>query len=323
MPTVKVLYHSQCFDGFSSAAIFTRFYREQVDADARFVYRGLRHGAPDPVETSLFDGDVNAVLDFRYSPSPKLHWWFDHHRSAFVTPAEREHYEGAANPQHFWDPDEPSCAGYIARVLRSESGFDSEPLAELCHWADVIDAARFEDARTAIELRAPPLQLMSVLEQTGDGKMARKVIEALSQGELMTLAGSKLVRDRFGPIHAQQTRALELIRQASVVHEDIVLVDLSNQRVTANKFAAYYLHPEVTYVVALMRPPGKVRISVGANPWRSEARRHDIARICELFGGGGHAVVGGITIPGATEETGRRIAREIVELLKSHPPEHT
>ena len=59
-----------------------------------------------------------------------------------------------------------------------------------------------------------------------------------------------------------------------------------------NKFIPYYLHPETTYSVALTRTPHRTKISVGSNPWSPRPRTHNIASICERYGGGGHAVVG-------------------------------
>jgi nanoRNase/pAp phosphatase (c-di-AMP/oligoRNAs hydrolase) len=39
-----------------------------------------------------------------------------------------------------------------------------------------------------------------------------------------------------------------------------------------------------------------IKISVGANPWSKQRRRHDIGALCARFGGGGHAAVGGVTL---------------------------
>jgi len=41
MNKVRVLYHDNCFDGVSSAAVFSRFYEEHVDSAAEIEYEGL------------------------------------------------------------------------------------------------------------------------------------------------------------------------------------------------------------------------------------------------------------------------------------------
>ncbi len=89
---VRVCFHDKCFDGASSAAIFSRFYRECIDPKADFYYTGMTHKASHPFEDNTFDGDENAIVDFKYSSSPKLTWWFDHHQSAFLTPADAENF---------------------------------------------------------------------------------------------------------------------------------------------------------------------------------------------------------------------------------------
>src|SRR5579862_8094235 len=69
---VRVCFHDKCFDGASSAAIFSRFYRERINPDAEFLYTGMTHKASAPFEDGTFDGDENAIVDFKYSSSPLL-----------------------------------------------------------------------------------------------------------------------------------------------------------------------------------------------------------------------------------------------------------
>ena len=42
---VRVFYHDKCFDGASSAALFSRFYRERIRSDVEFTFSGLLHRA--------------------------------------------------------------------------------------------------------------------------------------------------------------------------------------------------------------------------------------------------------------------------------------
>ena len=61
----------------------------------------------------------------------------------------------------------------------------------------------------------------------------------------------------------------------------------------------------------------RTKISVGSNPWAPEEPKHNLATICERYGGGGHPRVGAISLePGALEKA-RQVAREIVAELKS------
>jgi hypothetical protein len=76
---LRLLYHGHCFDGVASAATFTRFYKEKVHPQADVEYAGLLHRPGNLFDEGMFDGDENAIVDFKYSASPLLTWWFDHH----------------------------------------------------------------------------------------------------------------------------------------------------------------------------------------------------------------------------------------------------
>ena len=43
----------------------------------------------------------NAIVDFKYSPSPGVTWWFDHHLSAFLTPEDEAHFHADASGHKF------------------------------------------------------------------------------------------------------------------------------------------------------------------------------------------------------------------------------
>ena len=79
MKKVRVLYHDNCFDGVSSAAVFSRFYRAHLDPAAEIEYQGLTHKAGQQLDEGLFGECENVIVDFKYSASEKLTWWFDHH----------------------------------------------------------------------------------------------------------------------------------------------------------------------------------------------------------------------------------------------------
>jgi hypothetical protein len=57
----------------------------------------------------LFDGDENAIVDFKYAATPKLTWWFDHHQSAFLSPEDNEHWRRDTSGQKLYDPAFRSC----------------------------------------------------------------------------------------------------------------------------------------------------------------------------------------------------------------------
>src|SRR5262249_19164117 len=160
------------FDGAASAALFARFYRDACVPDASVVYQGVQHKLGDAFPPDAFDGDVNVCVDFRYSPSPRLEWWFDHHVSAFQPPEDRAQFEPHTSGHKFYDPAARSCTKFEARVLEELFAWDPRPFDELIRWADIIDGAQFPDARTAVALEAPALRLMTWIENNKDPALA-------------------------------------------------------------------------------------------------------------------------------------------------------
>ena len=84
-----------------------------------------------------------------------------------------------------------------------------------------------------------------------------------------------------------------------------------------NKFIPYYLFPSALYTVSVTPSSFRTKISVGSNPWAAEVPKHNLASICERYGGGGHARVGAISLAPGELDKAREIAAEIVAELKT------
>src|SRR5215467_12830095 len=106
---VRLFYHDRCFDGAATAAVFMEFYRQNYSAAAEFVCTGLAHKASQLFDENEFDGDENVIVDFKYSSSPRITWWFDHHQSAFLSPEDAEHFRHDCSGKKFYDPTFRSC----------------------------------------------------------------------------------------------------------------------------------------------------------------------------------------------------------------------
>jgi len=84
-----------------------------------------------------------------------------------------------------------------------------------------------------------------------------------------------------------------------------------------NKFVPYYLHPNCVYSVGLSKSSFRTKVSVGSNPWSKVEPYENLAKICERYGGGGHARVGAISFPPDRFEQARQAANEIVAELRA------
>ncbi|HWS99196.1 MAG TPA: hypothetical protein VN256_02915 [Pyrinomonadaceae bacterium] len=315
---LRILYHGHCFDGVASAAVFTRFYKARVNPAAEVEYTSLLHRPGQLFDEEMFDGDENAIVDFKYSRSERLTWWFDHHQSAFLTPEDEAHFRADRSGKKFLDAGRKSCTEFIEDVARNRFDFADGQLEPLVHWAHVIDGALYDSAAQCVELAAPALQLMQVIESDPDDAFVERVIRGLVERPLDEVALSGEVQERFRPILARHRETLEVVRRKATYARGVVRFDLVDDRIEGfNKFIPYYLHPETTYSVALTRGPQRTKISVGSNPWAPRPRRHNIATICERYGGGGHAVVGAVSFKPDEVEEARAAVSEIVEELSS------
>ena len=318
---IKVYYHDNCFDGLASAAVFSNFYRHGVRADSRFAYEGLAHHAGQLFLDVQFDGDENAIVDFKYSSNDRLTWWFDHHQSAFLSARDEEHFRSDQSGRKFHDPTYRSCTKFIAEMALQRFGFDSSRLDELIHWADIIDGAQFASAQAAVELREPAMKLMMVIEGIRDSEKLHGLIRDFQEKPLDQIVAQEWVQQAFRPLHERHTRSIEIIRSSAVCEDGTIFFDLSAHEMEGyNKFIPYYLFPQSTYCVGVSRSSFRSKISVGSNPWAVRPRTHNLAALCERYGGGGHPVVGAISFKPEDLPRALEIAREIVRELRSDFP---
>jgi hypothetical protein len=319
---VRLFFHDRCFDGAASASVFTRFYKGVIRPDAEFTYTGLVHRASQLFDEKLFDADENGIVDFKYCRSPRLDWWFDHHQSAFLTPEDAAHFRQDRSGKKFYDPNFKSCTKLIATVAKEKFGFDTGEMNGLVYWADMVDGALFPDAETAVTMKMPALRLAQVIEADAGGNVTRWLISNMADRPLAELAADEKVDSRFRVLYDQHLRSVDYIREHGRCESGVVFFDLVAPNVeTYNKFTPYYLFPDCLYSVSVCPSSFRTKISVGSNPWKKAAAYHNLATICERYGGGGHARVGAVSLePGSLEEA-RKIAQEIVAELQTAPQE--
>jgi hypothetical protein len=316
--SVVVATHGHCFDGMCSAALFTRLLRSQRGESLSLRYVACGYG-PDQkgLDPQILSGTENAILDFRYTSSPRLNWYFDHHATAFTTEADRLDFQADGGRQKFYDPTYGSCSKLIFDVSRERFGLPDDPIvAELVHWADMIDAARFPSAEMAVMREHPALWLMTVVENQGDDAFLTRIVPRLLSEPLEQIAKGPDIEQLWIPLRDAHFAFADLVRKRSSEQGAVVHVDLTDEVIdVVGKFVTYALFPKSVYSVMVSRGRARCKISVGYNPWCGIERKHDIAEICRRYGGGGHKVVGAVTLgPGQVDEV-RQIAQEITREL--------
>jgi hypothetical protein len=325
---VRVFYHDKCFDGACSASLFTRFHRECVAEGAAYEYHGLVHRAGALFDESEFTGDENAIVDFKYSASPRITWWFDHHLSAFLTPQDQQNfleYQQSQTPpgRKFFDPDYTSCTSFLAHIGATKFGFNTAPVAELIHWANIVDGAKYESPEAAVEMAAPAMKLTLIIESSQDPAFIPRLIPLLTELPLAEVLSQPFVAGLLPPLLERHQQAIALIRSRSEERDGTIFFDITDQPQEGyNKFIPYYLHPQATYSIDLSSSSFRTKVSVGSNPWTKAdpAKMVNLAQICERYGGGGHARVGAISFPPDQADKARVAAAEIVAELRAKNP---
>jgi len=325
---VRVFYHDKCFDGACSASLFTRFHRECIAKGAEYEYHGLVHRASALFDESEFTGDENAIVDFKYSNSPRITWWFDHHQSAFLTEQDHQSFlackrDPECGNRKFFDPAYTSCTGFLAHIASTRFGFDTTPVADLIHWANIVDGAKYESPESAVEMPAPAMKLTLIIESTQDPEFIPRLIPLLTEMPLAEVLAQPFVAGLLPPLLERHREALELIRSRAEERDGTIFFDITDHPLEGfNKFIPYYLYPNAIYSIGLSKSSFRTKVAVGSNPWTKAdpAKMVNLAQVCERYGGGGHARVGAISFPPDQEVKARAAAAEVVAELRRKNP---
>jgi hypothetical protein len=207
---------------------------------------------------------------------------------------------------------------FIAHVAREKFGYQASDLAELVEWADIIDGARYASAQEAVELRAPAMKLTLVIESAKGSEIIHKIIRWMRHRTLGEIILEPEIQQLYNPLYERHIRSIDIIRKHAHAQNGVIFFDLSSEELEGyNKFIPYYLFPNSTYTVSVSNSSFRTKVSVGSNPWTLQAPEHNLATICERYGGGGHPRVGAISFEIGAVEQARKVAREIKAELEN------
>lgn len=320
---LTIITHEKCFDGVACAALFTRFWRDRVARDAEIEIRFVNYGSDKfrRLEQLAWaaPGEV-AILDFSYSASPRVTWWFDHHEGAFETAEDGERFERDRSERQAFDVDARSCAGLLARTLAERFGYRAENLGELVEWADVIDAARWESEAIPVEARSPALRVRLVVESSRDQALVAAIARGLERESIDALVRTDWFQAAEAPLRERHQELVEAFRRTSVVEGGVVFSDLIDDQVIDERYEKcipYFLFPGTPYNVAVLRTSRGFKISAGHNTCSRTPNLLNLGALCKPYKGGGHPGVGAITRGDISATEAREIAAVLVEHISA------
>jgi hypothetical protein len=121
------------------------------------------------------------------------------------------------------------------------------------------------------------------------------------------------------PLLERHQRSIAVLKERIESKDHTLFFDITDHDLEGyNKFVPYYLHPESIYSVGLSKSSFRVKVSVGSNPWAPSEPTVNLAKVCERYGGGGHARVGAISFGVTEEEAARKAACDIAEELRAN-----
>jgi hypothetical protein len=258
-------------------------------------------------------GTENAILDYRYTPSDRVTWYFDHHRTAFANDDDRAFFEQRrALGKYFFDPAYTSCTKLIADVSREHFGVEVSAFGELLSWAEKIDSAAFESAEEACDTTSPVMRLVSVVEHHGNNGFISQTVPRLLDEPLLQVAATKDIERRYTPIGQRYEAFAKAVKENAQNDGRIVVVNLTERLSDVlGKFVTYSLYPDAMYSIVAARLARGFKIAVGFNPWCNKPLDRDISAICARYGGGGHQAVGGVSLPENQKDRVLTVVEEI------------
>ena len=162
------------------------------------------------------------------------------------------------------------------------------------------------------------MKLTMAIESTNDGDFLPRLIPYLVREPLAQVLQEPFVATLIPPLLDRHRRSIEILRGRSECAQGTIYFDISDHDLEGyNKFIPYYLHPDSVYSVGLSSSSFRVKVSVGSNPWTKKQNMLNLAKICERYGGGGHARVGAISFPPDRADDARKAAAEIVSELRA------
>lgn len=305
---LKIYYHRD-FDGMASAALLAKALEECGKEDS-ILWDGVNFDRT-LAWNSFGEGERFGVVDFHFHRNAA--YWFDHHPTTFLTPEDEAAYQPSET--HFFDPDSPSCPPIILKQAVENWGWVvPERFHDLVHWSNVIDSAGFDSAKQALYAKDPALRIMRALTCAPNLDFHNRVVESMKEETLIDTASDPDLERCYARACRNRDHAVEVFPTTIMERTvECLMADLRSKKLRRERFAPFYLYPELHYAVTLLPTRAGVHITAASNPWNRPPSPVHLGKILKGYGGGGHLYVAGCNPPSQKEAL--QWAREIYEQL--------
>jgi len=289
---LRIYYHRD-FDGIASAAILAEAL-EGARGEDHVTWAGVNFDRT--LEWDRFsEGERFAVVDFHYHP--KAEYWFDHHPTTFLDEAHQQAFQD--HDRACFDPEAKSCPPIILRHAAERWGWQAPAhFQDLAYWSDVIDSASFGSAKQALFDTDPALRISRALTCARDFDFHDRLVAMMRTSELADIIEDSEVLSCAQRAERNRDSALESF-PANIVDQTptVMFADLRSKKIRRERFAPFYLYPQLNYAVTLLPTRAGVHITVASNPWNRPQGGPHLGHLMKDYGGGGHQGVGGCNPP--------------------------
>ena len=105
------------------------------------------------------------------------------------------------------------------------------------HWTDIVDGAMYEDAQSAVEMKAPAMKLTMAIEAARDRDFVKSLIPLLAYEPLDKILENAFVAAVLPPLLARHQRSIDILRQRAEEKDGTIFFDITDQDLEGyNKF---------------------------------------------------------------------------------------
>jgi len=293
---VHLYFHSPCFDGLVSAVLLSDYLR--TSAGHQIELHPVNYHLNE-TWASLELAKPAAIVDFQYHPDASI--WYDHHATAFLTPAFEEHYRRRREPLVVFARTLPSCSLLIWNQRLPMTGDHHEKVLA----ADIIDSARYESPQQAVFDDRPAFLINATLAIGETDEYTKYLVGELLTRDLAATAQLPVVQQRFQEFRRMRGLGMQAFRPTPdleaqdgyTLTDDILLFAVDDAGGIISRYAPFTVAPEARYSLGVIRSGDRAKITAMRNPWR-EFESVPLGNIFKTFGGGGHQRVASTRLHG-------------------------